>query len=110
MKLKDYPIYIAIGIVILIGFLGVYGIFSPGGFADFNFIDIGLATFSGVAQVMLDNKRLETWIVWALVNIVSIPYFLYGGFTLTAFQYIFFLANTVVAWFAWKKTMSKESV
>lgn len=110
LTLKDIPGYGAFGLIILIGFIAIYAVFSPGGLADFNMIDIGLAVFSGVAQLLMDNKRIDNWPVWGVVNIVSIPYFLSLGFTLTAFQYIFFLANNFVAYFAWKKTMEPKNV
>ena len=70
-----------------------------------NPIDVGLAVASGVAQFMLDNKKIETWTVWAGINIVSIPFFIYSGLTLVAFQYVFFLINTFIARKAWKHSM-----
>ena len=93
--------YGAFGIALILGYILVLSIFG----GAITFIDISLAVFSGIAQLMLDNKKLETWIVWAGVDIVSIPYFLTQGLFLVAFQYVFFLANTVYGYIEWKKTM-----
>lgn len=67
--------------------------------------DLGLAVGSGVAQLMLDNKKLENWVLWIIVDIVSIPYFIYIGLPLVAFQYVFFLANAFWGFVEWKRSM-----
>src|SRR5690606_37786162 len=40
----------------------------------------------GVAQFLLDNKKLETWAVWAVVNVLSIYFFWTQGWYLVMFQ------------------------
>lgn len=105
IPLKWYAGYGVVGLMILGLFLLANMLFNPAGLTALNPIDVGLAVASGVAQLMLDNKKLENWTLWAVINIVSIPFFLHSGLTLVAFQYIFFLANTVIAHTQWKKTM-----
>lgn len=105
IAIRWYPAYGALGLVILGLFLIVNILFNPAGISALNPIDVGLAVVSGIAQFMLDNKKLENWSVWASTNIVSIPFFLYQGLTLVAFQYIFFLVNTVIGHVQWRKTM-----
>ena len=129
---KWYAGYGVVGLVILALFVAANWMFNPAGITALNPIDVSLAVASGVAQLMLDNKKLETWTLWAIVDIVSIPFFLcaglagltvtnwsfgamidimsdpaswQGGLTLVAFQYVFFLANTAIGHIAWRKTM-----
>lgn len=102
---KWYAGYGALGLAILGLFLGANMLFNPAGISDLNSIDVALAVASGVAQFMLDNKKIENWTVWAGINIVSIPFFIYSGLTLVAFQYVFFLANTFIARRQWRKSM-----
>lgn len=97
--------YISIGVAIAAGFVGINWWWDPASVASLNRIDILLAAASGVAQLMLDNKKIENWIVWATINIISIPYFISIGLPLVAFQYVFFLINTGIAFRAWKGTM-----
>lgn len=106
---KWYAGYGAIGLVILGLFLLANLLFNPTGLTALNPIDVGLAVVSGVAQLLLDNKKLETWAVWASTNIVSIPFFLHSGLTLVAFQYIFFLVNTIIGHIQWKKSMVENN-
>lgn len=103
---KWYLGYGVLGLAILGLFLMINLMLNPAGISALNPIDVGLAVASGVAQFMLDNKKLENWMLWAATNVVSIPFFLSQGLALVAFQYIFFLVNTVIAYFAWKKTMT----
>ena len=105
-----YIAYGLVGLAILALFLYANQLFNPTGITELNPIDVGLAVASGVAQLMLDNKKLENWTVWALINIVSIPFFMYSGLTLVAFQYVFFLANTVIGHVQWKRTMETANV
>lgn len=105
VSFKWYAGYGAVGLAILGLFLLANLLFNPAGLTALNPIDVGLAVVSGVAQLLLDNKKLETWAVWASTNIVSIPFFLHSGLTLVAFQYIFFLGNTVIGHKQWRKTM-----
>lgn len=105
IPIKWYAGYGAIGLVILGLFLLANILFNPTGLVGLNPIDVGLAVASGIAQLMLDNKKLENWTLWAMINIVSIPFFIVNGLTLVAFQYVFFLANTFIARKAWKHSM-----
>ena len=106
IPLKWYAGYGAIGLAILGLFLLANLLFNPAGLAGLNPIDVGLAVASGVAQLMLDNKKYPTWYVWMSVNIVSIPFFISSGLYLVAFQYVFFLGNCFIGLYQWKRSMS----
>lgn len=63
-----------------------------------------------LAQYLLDRKKVETWIIWVLVNIVSVYVYFESGLYLLAGQFVLFLANAVFAWFQWRKSMKAEVV
>lgn len=63
-----------------------------------------------LAQFMLDNKKQETWIIWALVNVFAIYTYFHVGLALVGFQYIFFLVNTFYGWVMWNKSRKAEAV
>lgn len=63
-----------------------------------------------LAQFLLDNKKLETWIAWALVNAFAIYTYTTSGLPLVAFQYVLFLANTLYGYIIWKRSMKNESI
>lgn len=61
-----------------------------------------------LAQFLLDNKRIETWYVWAVVNVFAIYTYFTAGLTLAAFQYVFFLMNVFYGWYMWKNSETVE--
>lgn len=108
-NIDNYKGYGLAGLVILALYVLAIGMFSETGFEVFGTtvgqIDLALAVMSGVAQLMLDRKKLQSWKLWATINVISIPYFFKMGLVLVSFQFIFFLANTVIGYKAWKSTM-----
>lgn len=63
-----------------------------------------------LAQFLLDNKKLATWSIWAVVNVFAIYTYFNAGLALAGFQYIFFLMNTVYGWYMWKQSMASAKV
>lgn len=68
-------------------------------------LDALIFSISLVAQFFMDRKKLENWIVWAGVNVVSI--FVYGsmGLALTTILYCVLLVNSVFGYLAWRKEL-----
>lgn len=60
-----------------------------------------------LAQFLLDNKKIETWAVWAVVNVFAIYTYYNAGLYLVVFQYMFFLANTLYGYVMWRKSRAK---
>ncbi len=77
---------------------------------DMSTAEIAIAVFSGVAQLLLDNKKLETWFVWFIVNVFSIYVFFSAGLVGVAVQYVFLLINTMLGFYAWYKSYKEVVV
>lgn len=58
-----------------------------------------------LAQFLLDNKKVETWAVWSVVNIVAIGVYASSGLPIASLQYVFFLGNAVWGWTVWARAM-----
>lgn len=63
-----------------------------------------------LAQFLLDQKKLENWAVWGIINVVAIRTYMEAGLALVAFQYVFFLLNAVWGVFAWRNSMKVSHV
>lgn len=57
-----------------------------------------------LAQFLLDNKKIENWLVWMGVNVFAIYTYFNAGLTLAGFQYIFFLLNAFYGLYMWQKS------
>ena len=103
---KSLPVSKIEGVKSWAGYFAFFGI-VVGAFAALvgtsSKMDIGLASGSATAQIMLDNKKYPTWIVWIIVNVFSIVYFIKMGWFLMAIQFVFFLLNAIFALYVWKK-------
>lgn len=66
--------------------------------------DSAILVMSIVAQCLLIRKILETWAVWAVVNVLAIYTYFQAETYLVALQYVFFLGNTVYGFMTWQRS------
>ena len=59
------------------------------------------------AQWLLNRKRLETWDLWILVDIVYVPLYVSRGLNLTALLYAVFLVMATMGLSHWR-TLVRE--
>lgn len=105
IKPKTIPIYIAVTVIAYIGSLFI--IHSLGG--QLLLLDAIVLVGSILAQFMLDNKILENWIVWFVVDAVAIVDYIHAGLYLVAFQFAFFFINAVIAYVMWLKSRKEQN-
>jgi nicotinamide mononucleotide transporter len=68
-----------------------------------------LATvLSLAAQYMAGRKLLENWLVWIVVDVISIALFIYKQLYLTSFLYAVFIVMCVAGYLAWRKTQLRQ--
>lgn len=103
VQLKWIPAYI---VAVAIGYFGIVQITTAMG-ATLPLADSIILIGTLFAQFLLDNKKLETWYVWIIVNVVAIGVYFTAGLYIAAFQYIFFLANAFYGIYVWRKSMHK---
>lgn len=106
LKLKWLPVYL---LVAGAGYSGAATISQHFGGA-MAWTDAMILAGTILAQFMLDNKKLENWIVWAIVNIFAIYTYATSGLPLVAFQYVLFLANTVYGYITWQRSLHHENL
>jgi len=86
---------------------------TSGNVLEFRKITPYLDTFTTgaafAAMWMMANKKLESWILWIIVNIVSIPLYFVKGFGFTGIQYFVFLVLAFLGYNAWKKSLKNSS-
>jgi len=85
---------------------------TSGSLADFRAATPYLDTFTTgaafAAMWLMANKKLESWIFWIAVNIVSIPLYFVKGYGFTGIQYFIFLVLAFYGYSAWKITLDKK--
>lgn len=58
-----------------------------------------------VGQALLGRKYIENWLLWLVVNIISVALFAYKGLWLTCLLYALFTLMSVWGWRAWQMRM-----
>lgn len=100
VELKWLPVYL---LVAGLGYTGAVLISQQFG-GSMAWTDSLILAGTILAQFLLDNKKLENWIVWAVVNVLAVYTYSTIGLPLVAFQYVLFLANTVYGYIIWKRS------
>jgi len=103
VSLKMVPVYL---LVAGVGYLGASVLSNAIG-GNMAWTDGLILAGTILAQFLLDNKKLENWGVWALVNVFAIYTYYTTGLFLVAAQYVLFLGNTLYGYLVWKKSLNE---
>jgi nicotinamide mononucleotide transporter len=87
------------GVVVTVGYGWLLYAFTD---AYAPFLDSMILAFSVVGQLLLIDRRVETWWFWLLVNTVAVPLYAARGLYLTAVLYSAFWVNAIVALRRWR--------
>lgn len=78
--------------------------------ASFVYTDAMIAVMSIVASLLLAKLKLENWILWILVNLMSIAMYTMKGVMLVSIQYVIFLVMATYGFVEWKRKVSPKPV
>ena len=74
------------------------------------YIDTITTAIFFVAMWLMAKRKIENWIFWIIGDLISVPLYLYKGFTFTSFQYFGFTFIAIFGYLAWKKTLHKTQL
>jgi nicotinamide mononucleotide transporter len=67
------------------------------------FFDSAVLVFSVIGQILMMQRRVESWAFWLVVNTIATPLYFSRDLHLTALLYAGFWINAIVSWHAWRK-------
>ena len=73
--------------------------------AAYPYADSFVMILSVVATVLLARKKIETWYLWIIVDVVCVFLFFKKGVVFLALEYLVFLGMAVNGLFNWKKQL-----
>ena len=76
--------------------------------ATFIYTDAMIAVMSIAASLFCARLKLENWILWILVNIMSIAMYAMRGIMLVSVQYIIFLAMAIYGFVQWERKVKLQ--
>ena len=78
--------------------------------SDVAMIDSFVSVGSLLANWMLAKKKLESWIIWIVVDVIYIGLFIYKGLYLSSVLYVVFLGLSINGYINWNKKMKYEKI
>lgn len=69
-------------------------------------LDAVITALSLIAQWLLNRKRIESWPVWIVVDVLTITLGVWRGLYLLAALYISYLAMCVAGWLQWRASLN----
>ena len=72
------------------------------------YLDSLTTTLSILAMWMLAHKYIEQWLLWIVVNLVSIGLYSYKQLDITALLFIVYSIVPFFGYFKWRKIMAKQ--
>ena len=75
--------------------------------SDYIYTDAIVFVANVVGQLLLARKKIENWVVWTLVDLLSIVLCILSHIYLTAIFYVVCVAISIYSWYQWHKKMGK---
>ena len=73
--------------------------------ASFPYLDAFTTVASLIAQWLMGRKKLESWLIWIVVDVVSIGLYCAKGLYLTGGLYTLFLLLAATGYITWKRSI-----
>lgn len=63
-----------------------------------------------VGMWLMAKKKIENWLFWIAGDIISVPLYLYKGYTFTSLQYLLFTIIAIYGYLEWKKLINTPTL
>ena len=73
------------------------------------FGDAFTTSLSIIATWMLARKKIEQWLIWIFIDLVSVGLYIYRGLYPTVILFIVYAAMAVIGFYEWRKELQKVS-
>ena len=71
--------------------------------------DAFTTALSLTATWMLTHKIIEQWLVWIVVNVVSMGLYIYKGLYPTVILFFFYTTMSIIGYMEWNRSLKKEA-
>ncbi len=104
---REKTIGIVLFFITIFVVFGIYNAFHYQIKTD-NYIDILASGFFFTAMWYMANKKIESWTLWIIGDIVVVPLYAYRGLGMLALQYLIFTILAISAYLEWKKILNSK--
>ncbi len=104
---REKTIGIVLFFITIFVVFGIYNAFHYQIKTD-NYIDILASGIFFTAMWYMANKKIESWTLWIIGDIVVVPLYAYRGLGMLALQYLIFTILAISAYLEWKKILNSK--
>jgi nicotinamide mononucleotide transporter len=79
-------------------------------FSTFPIIDSVLASASIIATILMARKKIESWLMWIIIDAASILLYVKKGVFLVALEFFIFNILAVYGYTSWRKIMKTQNL
>lgn len=94
-------------IVSIFGFF-TFDLITTEFYGNFTILDSVTSVLSLVAMVLLGFRKLESWLIWMVADIIYIYFFFINSLYLSSGLYFIFLILSIYGYINWKKQLKKQ--
>ena len=73
------------------------------------YADATITSLSLIAQWMMSKKYLHHWVLWIVIDLLSISLYISKTLYLTALLYLVFMLLCIKGYYQWKETLNKST-
>ena len=100
---------LVLGVITILAFAGIGFILDRYTDSPVPYWDAFTTALSFTATWMLARKIIEHWIIWVIVDVVSMGLYLYRGLYPTLLLFAIYTVMAVLGYIQWKKTLQNAS-
>ncbi|MCR9181782.1 MAG: nicotinamide riboside transporter PnuC [Flavobacteriaceae bacterium] len=63
-----------------------------------------------VGMWLMAKKKIENWLFWIAGDLISVPLYLYKGYTFTSLQYLIFTIIAIYGYMEWRKIINNPNL
>ena len=110
LKIAHTPLRFVAPLVVIYGIIHAVIYFVLVHFTDSSvpFWDAMTTAMSMVAMWMLSRKYIEQWLVWLVVDVITVELYIYKGIPLTAGLYLLYSTLAVVGYLRWRRVAAEQ--
>lgn len=73
-----------------------------------NYVDIVTSGIFFTAMWYMANKKLESWTLWIIGDLITVPLYAHRGWGMFSLQYLIFTVLSIQGYLTWKKHLGKS--
>jgi nicotinamide mononucleotide transporter len=108
MQIINHSTSLSLALVAVVLFAGISFTLEYNTDSTTIYADATITTLSLIAQWMMSKKYLHHWVLWIVIDLLSIGLYISKTLYLTALLYLVFMLLCIKGYYQWKETLNKS--